>query len=485
MPRYYIQGILDEMTRDEKTLTELIKEQGDIKAASQRQRERLEDMIDSVKSKVGEDLVNALTSLGPEDIQPDKGKEYRAGIDEVKGNEATISDILNDLSAENKELRDMNGELSSDLEMLKAKIGEELVEALLSQSVPIKELEFGEVISAVQDEEETLSNILWEQKEQRELIDNMLGKDLLNSILRKEDTLDTRHDADSTLELMAPAIMRKYDEDLENVIAVYEKELDNLSRENDSLKETLGKDLSLALLQMRKRPETPVGIDNIKQEIPPRTQDGNTGLMKQSLRVEKPSTAVRNDGKSPPLKAIEGRTLASQESSDSDITLTEDTDTGNDTEKETKESMKGSDVPKLETRGRKETEKERDIHPQRKKSSSDLTDEEDGIVKGSLNAPTIMRENGNTLEEVIAQYESNLIKPMSETGKQRAAMDSSMTTDRFKIEKPDGISKVDETMQGIIDSQEKNMEMLRILKERLGDDLVYALIHENRGRPLR
>lgn len=136
MPRYYIEGILDEMARDEKTLTELIKEQEDLKAASQRQRERLEDMVDLVKSKVGEDLFNVITSIGPENSQPDRENAYRPGIDEVQGNEATISKILRDVSAENKELRHMNGELYSDLETLKEKIGVELVEALLKQNQP-------------------------------------------------------------------------------------------------------------------------------------------------------------------------------------------------------------------------------------------------------------------------------------------------------------------------------------------------------------
>ncbi|XP_020601327.1 uncharacterized protein LOC110040429 isoform X2 [Orbicella faveolata] len=508
MPRYYIAGILDEMTRDEKTLTELIKEQEDIKAASQRQRERLEDMVDLVKSKVGDDLFNVITSIGPEDIQPDEGTEYRPGIDEIQGNEATISDILNDLSAENEELRHMNGELSSDLETLKEKIGEELVEALLKQNQPENELEFRDVIVAVQDNEETLASLLRKQKGEMDLINDMLGQDLLGAVLRTDDPLDTSNHAGSALELMAPTIMKTYDEDLQHVIAVYEKVLDNLSQENDLLKEKLGKDLSRALLQMSKLPEPQVGIHNKEQNphSPFSTQDRKRGLDEVQFDGKPLSTAVRISGNSPSF--VEGPVLPFQETSDRVSKLAAGGDTGSDTERTAKESIGSHDVPELETLEIKEPErqqnqqvedidhfnvtdtrlekgnapsmKQSNIGPRLsniveshfgsplEKSSSEISDEEEGMAKGSLKAPTIMRHSGNTLEEVIAKYENDLKRPANErTGGDDRSLD--------------GIPEEEETIQGILKAQEKNSEMLRLLKERLGEDLVYALIEEREG----
>ena len=519
MPRYYIQGILDDMARDEKTLTELIKEQEDLKEASQRKSESLEDVIDLLKSKIGEDLVNIITSLGSDYIQSNREKEYQPGIDEVQGNEATISDILSDLSAENKELRDMNGELSSNLERLQEKIGEEIVGALLNQNLPNNDLEFGDVISALQGEKETMSSILHKHKEEKDFIEDTLGKDLLNSILRTEDPLDKRNQADSALGLAAPAIMRKYDEDLENVIAVYEKELGKLSHENDLLKEKLGKDLSRALLQMSKGMETPVDIDKTEQE---KTQDGKTCLDEIQFEEEPPSVDVRQDIRSPSI--FEGCTSYSQEGSDSDYMFTGRTDTGSES-MEMKESMDSFDVHKPETTEINEFEKQQDIRSSKEqqlpgdldnfndmdtlpeqgnmstirknsieprlcnivasyfgspveKSSSDITEEDDEIVEVSLNAPTIMRDNGNTLEEVIAQYENDLGRTAGKTAKRRAASGGLSPRRADRPENSDGISELDETMQGIVDAQEKNMEILRVLRERLGEDLVYALINE-------
>ena len=514
MPRYYIEGILDEMARDEKTLTELIKEHEGLKAASQRQREHLEGMVHLVKSKVGEDLFNALTSHGPEDPQPDGGYGYRPGIDEVQYNEVTISDILNDISAENEELRHMNGEISSDLETLKEKIGDELVEALLQKNRPEKKMEFRDVIVAVQDNEETLASLLQKQKGEMDLIRDMLGKDLLCSVLMTEDTLDTSNHVDSALKLMAPTIMKKYDEDLEHVIAVYEKELDNRSQENDLLKEKLGKGLSRALLQMSKPPEPDVGIHNIEQDphSPSSTQDRNADSHKVQFEGKPLSTAVRNSDNSPPF--VEGCVLPFPESSDSPSTLAESGDTGSETERTEKESIGSHDVPKLEEIEIKELERQQnqqmedieDFHvadtlpgqgniPSMKQSSlearlnnivesyfrspvekraSHVSDIEEGLAKGSLKAPTIMRHNGNTLEEVIAQYENDLERPANE----REGGDSPRRDETSDLEIPDDIPEEDETMQGILKAQEKNREMLRLLKERLGEDLVYALISE-------
>ena len=511
MPGYYIERILDEMARDEKTLTELIKEQEDLNAASQRQRELLEDMVDLVKSKVGEDLFNVITSIGPEDSQPDRENEYRPGIDEVEGNEATISKILSDISAENKELRHMNGELNSDLDTLKEKIGEELAEALLKQNQPESELQ--DVIVALRDSEETLASLLWKQKEEIDLIEDMLGKDLLASVLGKEDPLATSNDTDSTLELMAPAIMKIYDEDLQHVIVVYEKELDNLSHENDLLKEKLGNDLYQALLQMSKLAEPQADKHNIEQDpySPSNTQDIKAGFDEVQFEGIPLSSVTKGDNSQ---SFVEGRVLPLKESFDSDSTIVTGCETDSEKERTVKESIGSLDVLQPETIEIKEHEArqhqqvedidhfsitdtvpEEETTPSIKQSSTEarisnivksyfgspvqkskshFSDEEEGMVKGSLKAPTIMIHNGNTLEEVIAQYENDLVRSANETG----GGDSLRRDDRSDFEILDDIPEEEETMQGILKAQEKNMEILRLLKERLGEDLVYALVNE-------
>ena len=517
MPRYYIEGILDEMARDEKTLTELIKEQEDLKAASQRERERLEDVVDLMKSKVGEDLFNVITSIGAEDSQPDSENEYRPGIDEVQGDGATISKILSDISAENKELRHMNGELNSDLETLKEKIGEELVEALLKQNPPEKELKLQDLIVAVRDSEETLASLLWKQKEEMDLIKDMLGKDLLDSVLGKEDTLDRSSDADSTLELMAPTIMKKYDEDLQHVIAVYEKELGNLSHENDLLKEKLGKDLSQALLQMSKLPEPQVDMHNTEQDpySPSNTQDIKAGFDEVQCEGKPLSTAVTKGGNS--QSSVEGRVLPLKERFDSDSTIAARCETDGEKERIAKGSTGSHDVLQPETMEIKEHEREKnqqvedidlfnvtDTLPEEEtkpsikqssiearlhniveshfgspvqKSKSHFSDEEEGMVKESLKAPAIMRHNGNTLEEVIAQYENDLERSSNET----TGGDLLRRDDTCDFEILDEIPEEEETMQGILQAQEKNWEILRLLKERIGEDLVYTLVSETGG----
>lgn len=56
----------------------------------------------------------------------------------------------------------------------------------------------------------------------------MFGNDLLCDILSMEDKLYIRQRFNFYLNILVIIIMRNYGEDFENVIGVYEKELDNL-----------------------------------------------------------------------------------------------------------------------------------------------------------------------------------------------------------------------------------------------------------------
>ena len=539
IPRHYIQGILDEMAREEKTLTELIKDQEELKNAAQRQRDNLEDTIALVKSKVGEDLVNALASLSPDDIEPQQAEsQYQSVIDEGEGNEATISDILEEIGEENRQLRVINDELSSELDALKEKIGEELVSELFSHALPIEDQEFGDVISSVKDDEKTLESILNEQKETIDAIEDTLGKGLFNSILTKEEKPDTGGDVYTPVKLIAPVIMKNYDEDLENVIAIYEKGLDKLSHENDVLKEHLGNDLSQEILKLSKRPWKPSVKDGEHLETPAGRVEDET-----PFDGSKPAASVKLEGQSPPC--FEGLAPSSQEGKEGNDVI-EDID--QETDRKAKESVKGHDLPKSGTREPEESKcdkaerttdnalKKQQVEDDEEIQDTDtlpreenmdnapriynivssyfgspeetrpsvLTDEADGNVKGPFNAIKIMQDNGNTLGEIIAQYEHDLQRSPNENslsttkddkhvpgGKMK--QDSGKTIDLPRQQKvmgdesrggvglsdgakPGGISEVEKTMQDIVEAQEKNMEMLRVLKERLGEDLVDALM---------
>ncbi|PFX23356.1 uncharacterized protein LOC111333043 [Stylophora pistillata] len=508
MPRFHIHGILADMARGEKTLIELIKERQDLKLAAQRQSENLKNLIDLLSSKIGENLVSSLVTLDTEENESEGKNQHQAVIDEVEANGVTISDILNDMSEENKQLSDINGELNSDLETLKEIIGEELIDALLSERPPSEEAEFEGVVDAVRNRGETLESILREQKETNELIGDMLGKDLLRDIL---DIEDKPHN--SSWNISAPAVMRKYDEDLENVIKAYEKELDNLSRENSLLKENLGTDLSRALLQMSKMPKTPISIEGTEQELQPGVQDGK--ITRDELL----------ENKTLALETTQESEYSSQKDADSDITPIEETESEirkkgkRRRKREMKRKAAGYGSPEVETLKDKDHKIQTNVSISEElftgnknmladaetplqldgrssiepnylppildkilssyfdspadRHTSDLAVEEEEIIKQPLNAPIIMRASGKTLEDVIAQYERNLEKPVEVKENKEAGMDVESS-----IAEPDNIREMDENVKGIVDAQEKNMEMLQVLKERLGADLVHALIDD-------
>lgn len=528
IPPYYIQGILNEMARDEKTLTELIKEQQELKNAAQRQRDNLEGTIALVKSKVGEDLMNLLAPSSPDANDPNIRDQYQPVLDEIEGNEATISDILEDLGEENKELRAINDGMNSELEMFKEKVGEELVNEMLSHTLPIAELEFGDVINAIKDDEETLASILHEQKDKIDAIEATLGKDLFDSILRKEEKPDTEGGIHFTTTLMAPVLMRNFDEDLENVIAIYEKELEDLSYENEVLKEMLGKDLANELLAISKNSEKPKDEDRIQHtEASSKIYDEETDA--QTLLVDKKSAISMEIEDELQHLPGEGLALTVKEDKDENDAAVKFTD--QETDRSMTESVESQDVAESGATPLKmsyEPQQERKCqpenhqhgHPMKKKQARDpdeyegdqtlqfqdekaiaprlykicspyfssaqemrprvLPEEADENVKPPLNAPKIMRDNGKTLGEIIAQYECDLLRSSGGeiysvplTGLNNSDPRNGVNDDVKHVRTSD----VDKTLQDIVEAQDKNMEMLRVLKGRLGEDLVDALIN--------
>ena len=510
MPRNYIQGILDKMARDEKTLTEVIKEQEDLKHAVQKQRDNLQETIAMVKSKVGDDLVNALVS-SPKENQTCKENQYQSLLDEVEDNEATISDILEDLGGENEQLRKINDDLTSELGLLKEKIGENLVGELLSNTIPVKELEFVDPISSVREDEKTLQSILYEQRDKIDALEETLGKGLFHSILKKENEPDTEIDAHTEPRLVAPVIMRTIDEELENVIAIYEKELDGLSRENDVLKNMLGKDLAQEILEMGKMPEKPRKIDRIEVGTAPPIQerkaddetrfgDNKPPISEEFKEKQEPALACKK-GKEDNAAITEDavqekdrrrKLVASKEENLSRLSQSEGQRGAYPSEERYEDPMEDTDtLPKEGKLGfapRLFNICSSYFGSPEEKSSSSLDDDAETNIKTSLNAPKIMRDNGNTLEEIIAQYERVLQQSPGLTisqdtdermysPTQQEETDGDTRLHRSHSARPDGVSELDKTMESIFEAQDRNIDMLRVLKERLGEDLVDALIN--------
>lgn len=515
IPRYYNHDILEEMARDEKTLTELMKERQDSKLAAQRHSENMKNMMDLLSSKIGENLVNSLATVDLEGYKPEDENQHQAVIDEIQANGVTISDILTDMNEENQQLSDMNGELNSDLETLKDMIGEELLDVLLSERLPSEAAEFEDVVDAVRNRGETLESILRDQRGKEELVGDMLGNDLLRDILSMEDKPHIRQRPNPHSNISAITIMRNYGEDLENVIGVYEKELDNLSQENSLLKERLGKDLSRALLQMGKTSETPISIKDTEQEMPPGVQDVKSArgeeLEQKTLVVENEYSSledadtditalddteseIRKKGKKKRRRKTKGKagfhgapkneTLENKDhKSQTNASFSEEILNGDkyileDTEQDKRSSIEPNDLPPvLDSIFASLFDSSADRHV------LDLAFEEEEIIEQPLNAPLIMRASGKTLEDVIAQYEITLEKPAEEIGEHEARMGAESPTrvNEARIEDSDDISVTNETVEGIVDAQKKNMEMLNILRERLGTDLVNALIDDKEG----
>ena len=520
--RLFIHGILEAMGRDEKTVTELLKEKEESKNAAQKERDNVNEEMALLKSKVGKDLSNALIPTSIK-VQTDKQSDSLSAIDEIESKELTISDLLKDFEEDNKQLRLINDELSSELESLKNKIGLELANEL-GQYLPDKHSQFSDVVSVVQKDEKTLEDILQEQNEKMLAIEDSVGNDLLSSILWTKDKPSRMIDLDSPRTLMIPAIMREFDEDLENVIAVYEKELNSLSYENDLLKERLGEVLLQDILSLNKSTEKPILTLTHGTAGEPYSDDTANGQELYTLKRDKDVSEFNVDQGA--VKLQEDVNVINVKTTDPETGGREEDDIEHQDEFRRRSTLKDSKDVKLMPRHQQERQGEVKVrgisgplpsyveneilpklyyiclpyftypHEQGVSASAD-----EANVQGYLRAPKIMEASGKTLGDVITQYENDLqripkdLNPESDvrdsdkstdgedaisspTRQRRTSATPLSTVDTSDGTIPDDIVEIDMKLQGIVETQDQNLGMLQILKERLGEDLVDALIIE-------
>ena len=524
--RFFIYGILEAMGRDEKTVTELLKEKEELKNAAQKERDNVNEEMALLKTKVGKDLANALIPASIK-AQIDKESDSLSAIDEIESRQLTISDLLKDFEVDNKQLRLINDELSSELESLKNKIGEELANEL-GQYLPDKHSPFSDVVSVVQQDEKTLEDILQEQNEKMHAIEDSVGKDLLSSILWMKDNSRRVDDVNTPRMLMTPSIMEEFDEDLENVIAVYEKELNSLSCKNDLLKERLGEVLLQDILSLSKNTEKPVlaygtaadpysdgtlnehelcTLNKDKDVSEFNADQGAVKLPEEevngiNVKTTDPETGGREeDGIETEDELRRGSTLKDSK----DVKLIPK----HQQERQGEVKMRGSDFRRGSGPLPSYVENKIPLklyyiclpyftYPH-EQSVSASADEEN--VQGYLRAPKIMEASGKTLGDVIAQYENDLQRIPKDLNPESYVRDSDTSTDvedaissptrqrrtsatpLSTVDTSDGtipndIVEIDMKLQGIVETQDKNLGMLQLLKERLGEDLVDALIIE-------
>ncbi|KAK3732834.1 hypothetical protein QZH41_002834 [Actinostola sp. cb2023] len=186
-------------------------------------------------------------------------------IDRMTNQDETIAAILQDLSEENKNLRDLNDEVSKDLDCLKEKIGEKLADCLLDPTEETNKATLGPIYDVI-EADGTIQEILEDYNNDLERIEDLLGKNLTNCLLNPDELSRTTDDLTDIPK--APKIMKDKDEDLETVLAAYEDKLEHLGKENDVFKNMLGNDLVKALLQLGhgKEHELQFGLD--KSGIP-------------------------------------------------------------------------------------------------------------------------------------------------------------------------------------------------------------------------
>ena len=526
IPLYAIQGILFEMARDKKTLTGFIKEQQDLNNAVQKQRDELGDTIALVKCKVGEKLFNIMTKSALDDDEATITDQYHSILSEVTGNDASIDEVLHYLAEENEQLMAINETMNLELEVLKDKVGEQLVTELLNTDLPKEELEFDEVITATMKEGGfPLATILQEQKSKVQILEDTLGKGLFDCIVRSNGITEpgTRGSYSSHPKLVAPDIIERFDEDLESVIAIYEKDLNNLSRENKAYKKLLGEDLAQQLLRMSDSSEKLATLDGRIQYSQSGPEDRNgmhdatdeniddvaiTGSMDaKSKIIERENHAVpsaekhrSNDveveftetikdvpligsSKRLDLQELDSKIQGEKAQEDDPRAHWQSEELGNDSLKRGKEEEK---MERINPGELLQTKTMKEIAPTlinlylshvgfpQEKNSYALCGE-DETVKSSLKAVDAIRENGETLGEIVAKYELEL---------QRAQENDAITSNPREVRNnkrestiDDGsrlteVSKMETDMQGVIDQE----NTLAMLKERLGEDLADILI---------
>ena len=229
--------ILKRMSEENLNMADLIYELEETKATLSKEREITSELLDLIKSRVGNELLEALMGQGLQSPAVEiremgmfEGEGYQELVDKVENETVTVAEVINEYKKINQFLFGENQKLQKTMEFLKAKVDEDLFATIVDQESVDVEISKKNEISEILANNKTLFEQISSASENKKLVRNM--EDEIQNLKRELEGVKKRDEKDK--------VMKEKVEDISKELGEAKKRREELKQKLKNLERDVG-----------------------------------------------------------------------------------------------------------------------------------------------------------------------------------------------------------------------------------------------------
>ena len=229
--------ILKRMSEENLNMADLIHELEETKATLSKEREITSELLDLIKSRVGNELLEALMGQGLQSPSAEiremgmfEGEGYQGLVDKVENETVTVAEVIDEYKKINQFLFGENQKLHKTMELLKAKVDEDLFATIVDQESADVEISKKNEISEILANNKTLFEQISSASENEKLVRNM--EDEIQNLKRELEGVKKRDEKDK--------VMKEKVEDISKELGEAKKRREELKQKLKNLERDVG-----------------------------------------------------------------------------------------------------------------------------------------------------------------------------------------------------------------------------------------------------
>ena len=229
--------ILKRMSEENLNMADLIHELEETKATLSKEREITSELLDLIKSRVGNELLEALMGQGLQSPSAEiremgmfEGEGYQELVDKVENETVTVAEVIDEYKKINQFLFGENQKLHKTMELLKAKVDEDLFATIVDQESVDVEISKKNEIYEILANNKTLFEQISSASENEKLVRNM--QDEIQNLERELEGVKKRDEKDK--------VMKEKVEDISKELGEAKKRREELKQKLKNLERDVG-----------------------------------------------------------------------------------------------------------------------------------------------------------------------------------------------------------------------------------------------------
>ena len=229
--------ILKRMSQENLNMADLIHELEETKATLSKEREITSELLDLIKSRVGNELLEALMGQGLQSPSVEiremgmfEGEGYQELVNKIENETVTVAEVIDEYKKINQFLFGENQKLQKTMELLKAKVDEDLFATIVDQESVDVEISKKNEISEILANNKTLFEQISSASENEKLVRNM--QDEIQNLERELEGVKKRDEKDK--------VMKEKVEDISKELGEAKKRREELKQKLKNLERDVG-----------------------------------------------------------------------------------------------------------------------------------------------------------------------------------------------------------------------------------------------------